>query len=164
MGLDSYLHRKTYVQNWEHYSEKRRHEVVVKRGGEVVPHIKIENVSYIIESVGYWRKFHSLHTWFINNTGSDDQQDDCKDRWVTIENLRELNEILKGVIETPFDDEGNPLDKEDIEIELGFVAEDDWNYLNKCKETIKLLDQLISEHDSAVANGYDLDYTYRGSW
>jgi len=30
MGLDMYLYKKTYVQNWEHQTPEQRHTISVK--------------------------------------------------------------------------------------------------------------------------------------
>ena len=53
MGLDMYLHRKTYVKNWNHSEESEKHEVIVYKGGSVRKDIDPKKVSEITEEVGY---------------------------------------------------------------------------------------------------------------
>ena len=36
MGLDMYLNKRTYVQQWEHQAPKEKYEVVVTKGGEAI--------------------------------------------------------------------------------------------------------------------------------
>ena len=50
MGLDSYLYKKTYVQNWEHTSPERRYSVVVKQGG-LKCNIKPERISTLLSKL-----------------------------------------------------------------------------------------------------------------
>ena len=67
MGLDMYLHKKTYVKNWEYMSPEELHEVTVKKNGQELPNIKKERISSIEESVAYWRKANHIHQWFVDN-------------------------------------------------------------------------------------------------
>ena len=61
MGLDMYLTKRTYVQNWSHMAPSEINRVAVKLGGKKHPHIDPKKVSYIIESVMYWRKDNHIH-------------------------------------------------------------------------------------------------------
>jgi len=70
MGLDMYLSKKTYVKNWDFQKKSERHTVTIKKGGKVRTDIKPERVSYITESVGYWRKANHIHQWFVDKDTS----------------------------------------------------------------------------------------------
>ena len=49
MGLDMYLNKRTYVQQWEHQKPEHKYEVVVTKGGEPT-NIKPNKVKYIIHN------------------------------------------------------------------------------------------------------------------
>jgi hypothetical protein len=95
MGLDMYLYKKTYVQNWNHTPDERKHTITIMRGGELRTDIKPERISEITESVGYWRKFNALHSWFVQELG--DGVDDCKELYFSEDKMKELLEILQKV-------------------------------------------------------------------
>ena len=95
MGLDMYLSKKTYVQNWSHMKPEELHEVTVKKGGNLVGEIKPERISNIEESVAYWRKANHIHQWFVENC--QDGEDNCRQYYVSREQLKELVETCKKV-------------------------------------------------------------------
>ena len=82
------LVRRHYVKNWDHMKPEQRHEVTVKKGGKLVPHIQPERVRYIEEEMGYWRKANAIHKWFVDNV--QDGVDNCAEYYVSDEQLREL--------------------------------------------------------------------------
>lgn len=47
MGLDMYLHKKTYVKNWDHIKPENRHVITVTKGGKPVNGIKVERIARI---------------------------------------------------------------------------------------------------------------------
>jgi hypothetical protein len=71
-----YLHRKTYMANWEWMKPEDRDEVTVLRGGKPTG-IKSERVKQIVEEVACWRKANAIHQWFVGNVqrGKDDCQE-----------------------------------------------------------------------------------------
>lgn len=86
MGLDMYLYKKTYIgAQYEHRNVKGKIDITI--GDKVVP-IKFDRVCYIEESVGYWRKANAIHNWFVKNI--QDGEDDCRDYYVGIEDLKRL--------------------------------------------------------------------------
>ena len=97
MGLDMYLTKKTYVQNWDHTPEKGRHAVMVFKGWKPCEHIKPERVSYIEENIGYWRKANAIHSWFVNNVQGGN--DDCGTYYVPKEQLQGLLDIVNKILE-----------------------------------------------------------------
>ena len=88
MGLDMYLEKRTYVRNWDHSPDDRRHEITVKLGGKDHPAIKTERISYIIKHIAYWRKANQVHQWFVDNC--QDGKDDCGTHYVPRKKLQEL--------------------------------------------------------------------------
>jgi len=97
MGLDMYLYKRTYVQNWSHMAPSEINRVAVKLGGKKHPHIDPKKVSYIIESVMYWRKDNHIHRWFVLNV--QDGNDDCKEYWVSTDKIKELIDLCQSVID-----------------------------------------------------------------
>jgi hypothetical protein len=97
MGLDMYLHRKTYVKNWEHMKPEELHSVLVKKGGEVREDIAPAKVSEVVEEFGYWRKANAIHNWFVENV--QDGEDDCKEYSVSEEDLKELLSVVNTVLD-----------------------------------------------------------------
>ena len=95
MGLDMYLYKKTYVQNWEHNPPEQHHQIEIKRGGVLRKDIKPNRICYITEQVAYWRKFNALHGWFVENCGGG--VDECQQIHVGEDNMKELLETLKKV-------------------------------------------------------------------
>jgi len=157
MGLDMYLHKKTYVKNWSHTKPEERHEVSVKKNGQPVVGIKPERISEISETVGQWRKFNALHRWFVENCQNG--EDDCKEYHVDRSQLVNLLEVLKQVQED-FDTTGGIKAHELFPTESGFFFGDtsyDEYYFDDVKETVVLLEELIQED----GDGY---FYYQSSW
>ena len=95
MGLDMYLYKKTYIgAQYEHRNVKGQIDITI--GDKVVP-IKFDRVCYVEESVGYWRKANAIHNWFVKNVQNG--EDDCKDYYVSVENLKDLLNLCLEVKE-----------------------------------------------------------------
>lgn len=98
MGLDMYLTKRTYVKNWNHMKPEERHQVTVLKGGQPVTDIQPERVREIIEEVAYWRKANAIHKWFVDNC--QDGVDDCRDAYVSAEQLGQLRDLCRQVLDT----------------------------------------------------------------
>src|SRR5215217_4911529 len=96
MGLDMSLVKKIYVKNWYHMEPEERHEITVTKGGKPT-HIKPERVMYIIEELAAWRKANQIHQWFVEHV--QDGNDDCKDYYVSHEQLTKLRDLCREVLE-----------------------------------------------------------------
>ena len=156
MGLDMYLSKKTYVKQWEHKGDEN-FQVEVTKKGEPVSHIKSERISYVEEEVGYWRKSNQIHNWFVQNVQNG--TDDCGTYFVSEEQLEELLELCKRVIEN------NELADELLPSTDGFffgsTDYDEW-YFKDLTNTIKIIETLLSERNE---DGYlDGDIYYHSSW
>jgi hypothetical protein len=151
MGLDMYLHKKTYVKNWNHMSKEEKHQITVKKGGKVRKDIKPERISEITEQVGYWRKFNALHNWFVQNCQGG--RDECQETYVSEEKLKELLDALKTIAAADA-----KTAKKVLPTASGFFfggTDYDEYYFQDVKETIVLLEELLKEEG---------DYYYRASW
>jgi hypothetical protein len=92
MGLDMYLSKKKYLGwNYEH----RREGVTLPDLSEFG--IDSKKVTYIEESVAYWRKSNAIHMWFVDNV--QEGNDDCKDYYVDTDKLNELLKIVSEVLD-----------------------------------------------------------------
>jgi len=97
MGLDMYLSKKNYIKNWNHMRPEERYTVSVRKGGKPLKTVKPERISYIVEEVAYWRKANQIHKWSVDNV--QDGNDDCKEYYVEREQLKELLDTVKTVLE-----------------------------------------------------------------
>ena len=150
MGLDMYLNKRTYVQQWEHQAPKEKYEVVVTKGGEPTK-IKPNKVKYIIEEAGYWRKQNQIHRWFVENIQNG--TDDCGEYYVSKADL----ETLLGLCEKVKAD--NSLADELLPGASGFffggTEYDEW-YFGGIDNTIEILKEALEDE-----NG---EYLYSSSW
>ena len=156
MGLDQYLYKKTYVKNRDHMKPEEQHEVIVKKGGEVLHDIKPERIANVTEDVGKWRKFNALHKWFVENC--QDGEDDCREHYVSREQLTELLEILNKVKEFKHDPTNKELENllpPTSGFFFGGTAYDEY-YFDEVERTIEMLSELLKEEGG--------DYYYDSSW
>jgi hypothetical protein len=160
MGLDMYLYKRTYVQNWEHNPPEQQHQIEVKKNGVVRNDIKPNRICYITEQVAYWRKFNALHGWFVNECGGG--IDECQNINVDEDKLVELLETLKKV------SDNFTLAKELLPPVQGFFFggdEIDEYYKEDVNSTIKIIEELLKEHEQSKEYGlYSGDFEYRASW
>jgi hypothetical protein len=98
MGLDMYLHKRTYVKNWSHTPESSRYQINITKGGKEIEKTKIDpdKITYIIQEAGYWRKANAIHQWFVENVQHG--EDDCKEYYVSTEQLQTLLNAVNQVL------------------------------------------------------------------
>jgi len=160
MGLDMYLYKRTYVQNWEHNPPEQQHQIEVKKNGVVRTDIKPNRICYITEQVAYWRKFNALHGWFINECAAG--VDECQNINVEEDKMKELLETLKEV-SSNFDKAEELLPP----VQGFFFGGDeiDEYYKEEVISTIKIIEDLLEEHEQSKEHGlYSGDFEYRASW
>jgi len=159
MGLDMYLSKKTYVKNWDFQKDGEKHKVTVKKGNKVRTDIKPERVSYITESVAYWRKSNHIHQWFVTNCqGGEDQ---CQESYVERGQLQKLVDICKQVKESlEKSGKNTELAEELLPTQSGFffggTEYDQW-YVQGLDETINQIEPLLQEEG-------DGEFYYQASW
>jgi hypothetical protein len=192
MGLDMYLSKRHYVQNWDHNGPEKQHEITVKLGGKKHPYINTSKITYIIEQVAYWRKANAIHDWFVQNC--QEGRDECQESYVTMLQLQELYDACVLVRDNSKLKDGNVNNGATIEkvgdeivekpiivkgkvIEDSSVAEDllptadgfffggtdyDEYYMQDILNTIEMLKPEI---EAKYADGfYEPEYYYRASW
>src|ERR1700740_712435 len=86
MGLDMYLHRRRYVQNWDFLPENQRWTYAITRGdGRVLTPGKL---TYVLDEIAYWRKANQVHHWFVDIVQKG--TDDCGEYYVRQDQLGDL--------------------------------------------------------------------------
>ena len=178
MGLDMYLNRHTYVGN-KHREKDQQLRVVIPKNQEgatfPIPQgsIKRERISYIVEEVGYWRKFNALHSWFVENV--QDGMDDCRSTYCSKTDLEELLRVLEHDLayleslsfeENEDEDctigeflEKPDLDKMELQPTTGFFfgsQEVDHWFLEDIKYSIPIIKEAIEDKQGS--------YYYTSSW
>ena len=97
-----YLSRKKYIgANYEHRNVKAKVSIIV--GDKKIP-VDVKKLSYIEEAVGYWRKANQIHKWFVDNC--QDGEDDCRQAYVSLNQLKELLSLCKQIKEKAILKEG----------------------------------------------------------
>jgi hypothetical protein len=192
MGLDMYLHRKTYVKNWDHMAPEELHQITVKRNNKEHPWIDLKKISEITEEVGYWRKANCIHDWFVKNV--QDGRDECQESDVSLSQLQELydacilvrdnSKLVKGkiqngstikevnneIVEEPIIEDGKTIEDKSVAEALlptasGFFfgsTDYDEYYMRDILDTISILEPLIKL--TVPGDLYSPSYTYRASW
>jgi hypothetical protein len=158
MGLDMYLHRKTYVQNWPFNKPEQHVDITITKGGEPYPGIEIDKIKYIVEEVGYWRKANQIHQWFVDNCQNG--VDDCGEYYVTVNQLEQLVDICKKVLADP--SKADKLLPTQGGFFFGSTDYNEW-YIQDLQNTIDQLTPLIEAPTDE--NGLPFfDYYYHSSW
>ncbi len=153
MGLDMYLSKKSYVKQWSF--QKKNHEVDVKYDGEDRLDIKPERVSEIVEEVMYWRKANHIHGWFVEKIQGG--IDECQESHVGLDELIELKDLCKKVLETKNTDL--------LPITGGFFfgsREVDDFYWEDTKATVDAIECILAEKTPAGATAPS--FYYQASW
>lgn len=155
MGLDMYLTKETYVKRWDHQTDEERHEVSVKRGGEIHPTIQTNRISGVVEEVMYWRKANAIHGWFVDNC--QDGIDQCQRAHVSVEQLKELRDLCQKVILEKKPELLPPREG----FFFGSNTADDWYYSDLAETVAELDKELNGKNEEDL---WSVDYYYRSSW
>jgi len=160
MGLDMYLSKRTYVKQWNHQKDEEKHKVAVKFGEKARRDIRPNKISHIVEEVGYWRKANHIHNWFVDNC--QDGIDECQEASVDIEQLKELRDICSEVVKK----KDAEFSSENLPTGSGFFfGNTEYNeyYYEDCKDTIKIIDEIIKSEEVKPEGCYS-SYYYQSSW
>jgi hypothetical protein len=158
MGLDMNLFKKTYVKNWSFMDKPELHEVTVKKAGKVRKDIDKKKISSIVEEVAYWRKANQIHRWFVENV--QDNVDDCREYYVSFEQLEKLLSICETVFAAKNDTLSASLLPPMQGFFFGSYEFDDWYYEN----VSNTIDQLKECIINGTVDSGSKDYYYSSSW
>ena len=173
MGLDMYLSRNMYVSD-----DQRRSLKITGFKSK----LRLDKVRFIIEEVGYWRKANAIHNWFVNYVQAGN--DDCKEYYVSEEDLQKLLKTVNKVLEsselvdgdivngyhfengkkTPVIEKGKYIKDPSVAKELlpttegFFFGSTDYNqyYYEDLVSTKKILEEALANDEG--------DYMYQSSW
>jgi hypothetical protein len=158
MGLDMYLTKRTYVQNWDYMKESQKNRVSVKGADE--KHIKPERVQYVIEQLCYWRKANHIHKWFVNNVQNG--VDDGEEYIVSLPEIKQLMDVCYEVMTD------NSKAQELLPTSDGFFFGNtnyDEFYFTQTLNTYKILKEIVEEleeYSTPLNNTAWMEY--RASW
>jgi hypothetical protein len=159
MGLDMYLYQKFYIKNWDHTSEDLKHHITYEKGPYKEMFNGLEGLSYMTFEVAYWRKANAIHKWFVDNCA--DGVDDCREAYVSEEQLR----TLLGEVEKVLEARHNGEESGALPPTSGFFFGDtnmDEYYYEDMEITKTVLTKLLT-----IPPGYDCvpgDFYYQASW
>ena len=145
MGLDQYLYAKLFTAPKHDLNDGLdlfHHDInqlvldACDARGWAHPHPTAE----VCVKVGYWRKANHIHNWFVENC--QDGNDDCRDTYVSREQLAELRDLCQKVLEN------RELAGELLPTASGFffgtTDYDEW-YWQDTVDTVALLNKALNE-------------------
>lgn len=154
MGLDMYLSAKKYMSKYFDKADIEKIEKINDMFGVV----GIEDGDYGAEEVkfrvSYWRKANAIHQWFVDNC--QEGEDDCREYWVSREQLQELIDICKQIIEQP--KKAEDLLPTRSGFFFGGTDYDEW-YMHDVKFTAERLEKILKDPAFEKA-----DFYYQSSW
>ena len=150
MGLDMYLSAKRYI--WKSGdSDKDIQEDLNKVMADDLKDTGMRVREVEIDAM-YWRKANAIHGWFVENC--QEGEDDCKEYFVSREQLQELRDLCQKLLDGDEKAEG------ELEPTEGFFfgsTNKDEYYYQDLKETVEGLDRVLS-----LPNSYE--FYYQSSW
>jgi hypothetical protein len=147
MGLDMYLNAERYVSKYE----------------DEILHKELNGIGFPMEVIGvrcramYWRKANQIHQWFVKNV--QDGEDDCGEYPVSRENLQNLVEVCKKVLEN------KNICHELLPTSSGFFfgsTEYNEDYFYDVENTLNLLQTILAKTSSQFDGEWV--FSYQSSW
>lgn len=143
MGLDMYLSGYKYL--WRDDDTRQKIKKQLKSSYDP---------KYVVLELMYWRKANAIHKWFVDNV--QEGKDDCKERLVSIDDLKQLLSVVNSVLQD------TSLAEQLLPPVGGFffgsTAVDEW-YWKDLENTRDRLNELLSSPDIE-----ELDIYYQSSW
>lgn len=154
MGLDMYLSAKKYMSKYFDTADVER----INKVNEIFGVTGIEDADYgaqeVTFRVAYWRKANAIHAWFVKNC--QDGEDDCREAWVSREQLQELIELCETVLADM--SKAEQLLPAQSGFFFGGTDYDEW-YKQDLTYTVQRLSKILS--DPALTK---MDLYYQSSW
>ena len=152
MGLDMYLEKEIFVGGqYEHRGVSGKLEYTSNNKHYSIP---AKRISFVCLPMGYWRKANAIHKWFVDNVQN--EEDDCKKHYVSLEDLKELKTLCKEVLED------HNKAEELLPSKSGFFfggTDYDEYYFKDLEDTIKIVDYCLEDELN-----YSGDFWYQSSW
>jgi hypothetical protein len=101
MGLDMFLKGKRYLSPYNDQDKPVADELSRKFFSPSLTGLDDEpiRIDQLECSLAYWRKANAIHKWFVDNV--QDGEDDCREYYVSVEQLMQLRDICKQILEDP---------------------------------------------------------------
>ena len=168
MGLDMYFSRRTYVSSFKstrdadgNWGERDVNNMELKFDDADLSHINLQNVRYIEELFGEFRKFNALHAYVVDNFGGG--RDECQIIYLDIDNLIQIHEMLSLVKES-LSIGDKVIASQTLPPSEGFffgsTEIDEW-YEKDVNEAVEVFGKIIEEHSIV---GHNASYSYQASW
>lgn len=165
MGLDQYLYARKFVAAND-YSNKNGEFITTPNPefDQIASAVGLDREDLALDTpsvhldfkVAYWRKANQVHNWFVREI--QDGNDDCKEYYVTREDLQALRDICFEIHQTQSKDVAYDL----LPTTSGSFygnQEYDEDYFWQIKNTIKQLEKILDN-----PRFLDYDFTYTSSW
>ena len=168
MGLDMYFSRRTYVSSFKstrdadgNWGVRDVNNMELKFDDADLSHINLQNVRYIEELFGEFRKFNALHAYVVDNFGGG--KDECQIIYLDIDNLIQIHEMLSLVKES-LSIGDKVIASQTLPPSEGFffgsTEIDEW-YEKDVNEAVEVFGKIIEEHSIV---GHNASYSYQASW
>ena len=156
MGLDMYLKGKRYLSQYNDQDKPISNELSKKFFSDALTGLDDEPIliDQLECSLAYWRKANGIHKWFVDNV--QDGEDDCREYYVSVEQLMQLRDICKQILED------NTLASELLPPQAGFffgsTDVDEW-YLSSLQFTHDRINLILESKELQ-----DWEVYYQASW
>lgn len=114
----------------------------------------------------YWRKANQIHKWFVDNVQGG--VDECQESYVAREQLEELRDLCKRILDTEDPVTQRALIEEHLPPESGFFfgsTEVDEYYIEDLQDTVKQLTAALESKTLQSEGGiFGWTFYYQSSW
>lgn len=158
MGLDMYLYAKqTYASaSWCEKEERKKVKSVASllKGNEFLMNEEHDlQFAEVKLQVGYWRKANAIHKYFIDKCNGG--KDECQDTYVSRENLEDLLNRCKTVLEDH--SKAEELLPTGSGFFFGSTDYDEW-YYEDLEHTVEVLNKILKNSPE------NWEFEYQASW
>jgi hypothetical protein len=151
MGLDMYLMAKRYISPYDPEDAE-----LIKLAKEINFGAGTMDVREVTFEAMYWRKANAIHRWFVDNVQNG--VDNCDEYNVSTEQLTELRNLCKKVLEDP--ENAMALLPPKSGCFFGSTDIDDF-FLQDLTDTVKRFDYLL---DLPEVKNHNISFYYSSSW
>lgn len=155
MGLDQYLYAKKYTSDTDFMGAERKalNAKLKEAIGDAAKFQSgnLKSISVEME-VAYWRKVNAVHKWFVDTC--QDGEDDCRQTYVSREQLEALLELCKAVVADH--SKADDLLPTQDGFFFGSTEYDEW-YFKDLEDTVRQLENVLQLDDT-------WDFVYQSSW
>jgi len=151
MGLDMYLTAKRYISEYNPSDADLRAGIMAMDFG--MKDMEVKEVSF---EAMYWRKANAIHNWFVNNV--QDGVDNCAEYYVSPDQLTELRDICKSVLEDP--EKAMQLLPPKAGFFFGSTDIDEY-FIQDLTDTVERFDYLLELPD---VKEHNINFYYCSSW